>query len=61
MRARSGVPGRLGLLAQRLVEMGHGEDGEPAQKTVPVLENIWRLESAIFKTAVSLTSRPLSS
>ena len=56
MRAKSGVPGRLGLLAQRLVEMDHGEDGEPVQKMVPVSENIWRLLSATFKTAVSFTS-----
>ena len=46
------MPGNPGLLVQKHVMVGHGEDGDPAQKMEPVLENIWRMKSVMWMTAV---------
>jgi hypothetical protein len=46
------MPGNPGLLVQKHVRVGHGEDGDPAQKMEPVLEIMWRMKSVMWRTAV---------
>ena len=56
MRNSSGKHGSPGHPVQRFVVVVHGQDGETAQLMGPVLEITWRMNSAMWKTVVSVVS-----